>query len=268
MLGWCPRPSLQNRPSSDRHPKSHEIVHFSAFENEKPVLQPPHQVVIGFDLGSDNSRSLHTQACESPRSVLEPHRPQSGSPRSPLSGLGSLLSGRVCAVSANTESEELSTEVHAFHTPLKRGHTTCRADRVHPYNAPDAAVHARREGRAYPCFSTMLSSDDEEDSEETDIDISESIFSAASPVSHHSTFSNDQAVDFLSKCFQCGRLLADGKDIFMYRGDQAFCSQECRYKQIAADERKHRSPVAAIHYFSTVNSNHRSVARATQAALA
>lgn len=42
--------------------------------------------------------------------------------------------------------------------------------------------------------------------------------------------------DFLKCCFFCKRRLGAGKDIFMYRGDQAFCSVECRYEQIVKDE--------------------------------
>ncbi|KAI3875301.1 hypothetical protein MKX03_000728 [Papaver bracteatum] len=43
--------------------------------------------------------------------------------------------------------------------------------------------------------------------------------------------------DFLSSCSLCRKKL-HGKDIYMYRGEKAFCSTECRYQQIAADERK------------------------------
>ncbi|MCL7044781.1 hypothetical protein MKW94_020549 [Papaver nudicaule] len=43
--------------------------------------------------------------------------------------------------------------------------------------------------------------------------------------------------DFLSSCYLCSKKL-HGKDIYMYRGEKAFCSTECRYQQIAADERK------------------------------
>nr|XP_043624263.1 FCS-Like Zinc finger 14-like [Erigeron canadensis] len=44
-------------------------------------------------------------------------------------------------------------------------------------------------------------------------------------------------VDFLSCCYLCKKKLL-GLDIFMYRGEKAFCSEECRYKQISADEHK------------------------------
>eukprot|EP01018_Ginkgo_biloba_P022017 Gb_28258 [translate_table: standard] len=42
--------------------------------------------------------------------------------------------------------------------------------------------------------------------------------------------------DFLSACYLCKRQLSHGKDIYMYRGDKAFCSVECRYQQILMDE--------------------------------
>ncbi|KAA8534751.1 hypothetical protein F0562_029807 [Nyssa sinensis] len=45
------------------------------------------------------------------------------------------------------------------------------------------------------------------------------------------------ASDFLSSCHLCQKKL-HGKDIYMYRGEKAFCSTECRYRQIMKDERK------------------------------
>ncbi|GLU05484.1 hypothetical protein SLE2022_225840 [Rubroshorea leprosula] len=41
---------------------------------------------------------------------------------------------------------------------------------------------------------------------------------------------------FLDSCFLCNKPLADNKDIFMYRGDTPFCSEECRQRQIEIDE--------------------------------
>lgn len=42
--------------------------------------------------------------------------------------------------------------------------------------------------------------------------------------------------DFLNSCDLCHKKL-HGKDIFMYRGEKAFCSTECRYGQMVLDER-------------------------------
>ncbi|KAG0482510.1 hypothetical protein HPP92_010594 [Vanilla planifolia] len=44
---------------------------------------------------------------------------------------------------------------------------------------------------------------------------------------------------FLSCCYLCRKKL-HGLDIFMYRGDKAFCSSECRFQQILTDERKEK----------------------------
>ncbi|GAV76245.1 DUF581 domain-containing protein [Cephalotus follicularis] len=45
--------------------------------------------------------------------------------------------------------------------------------------------------------------------------------------------------DFLNSCHLCMRKL-HGKDIYMYRGEKAFCSTECRSSQIMMDECKER----------------------------
>ncbi|KAL1212901.1 FCS-Like Zinc finger 15 [Cardamine amara subsp. amara] len=41
---------------------------------------------------------------------------------------------------------------------------------------------------------------------------------------------------FLEHCFLCRRKLLPAKDIYMYKGDRAFCSVECRSKQMSMDE--------------------------------
>lgn len=45
---------------------------------------------------------------------------------------------------------------------------------------------------------------------------------------------------FLEACFLCGKPLGDNHDIFMYRGDTPFCSEECRQEQIEMDEAKEK----------------------------
>uniref|UniRef100_A0A0A9G669 FLZ-type domain-containing protein n=1 Tax=Arundo donax TaxID=35708 RepID=A0A0A9G669_ARUDO len=44
------------------------------------------------------------------------------------------------------------------------------------------------------------------------------------------------AASFLQRCTLCHKELAEGRDIYMYRGDKAFCSVECRCRQIFMDE--------------------------------
>ncbi|KAL6899346.1 hypothetical protein ACP4OV_006004 [Aristida adscensionis] len=41
---------------------------------------------------------------------------------------------------------------------------------------------------------------------------------------------------FLQRCSLCRKELREGTDIYMYRGDRAFCSVECRGRQIFMDE--------------------------------
>ncbi|KZV49756.1 hypothetical protein F511_07307 [Dorcoceras hygrometricum] len=45
---------------------------------------------------------------------------------------------------------------------------------------------------------------------------------------------------FLKRCGLCHRSLAPDIDVYMYRGDVAFCSVECREQRMKQDERKER----------------------------
>ncbi|KAK1290901.1 hypothetical protein QJS10_CPB18g01232 [Acorus calamus] len=51
---------------------------------------------------------------------------------------------------------------------------------------------------------------------------------------------------FLRFCGLCKRRLVPGRDIYMYRGDTAFCSLECRQKQMNFDERKEKCSLTSI----------------------
>lgn len=42
--------------------------------------------------------------------------------------------------------------------------------------------------------------------------------------------------NFLSFCHHCKKKLGEGRDIYMYRGEKAFCSQECRCQEMLFDE--------------------------------
>ncbi|KAL7116635.1 hypothetical protein ACP275_03G016600 [Erythranthe tilingii] len=64
---------------------------------------------------------------------------------------------------------------------------------------------------------------------------------AASPRFHRRNSADFvQTAQFLRVCFLCQRRLIPGRDIFMYRGDSAFCSLECRQNQMTQDERKEK----------------------------
>lgn len=41
---------------------------------------------------------------------------------------------------------------------------------------------------------------------------------------------------YLESCFLCKKTIACNRDIFMYKGDAAFCSEDCRLDQMDMDE--------------------------------
>ncbi|XP_071735985.1 FCS-Like Zinc finger 3-like [Rutidosis leptorrhynchoides] len=45
---------------------------------------------------------------------------------------------------------------------------------------------------------------------------------------------------FLEACTLCSKPLGQNSDIYMYRGNTPFCSQECRQEQIENDEARER----------------------------
>lgn len=46
---------------------------------------------------------------------------------------------------------------------------------------------------------------------------------------------------FLSFCYSCKKNLGQGRDIYMYRGEKAFCSSECRFQEIMEEEEMGKS---------------------------
>lgn len=61
---------------------------------------------------------------------------------------------------------------------------------------------------------------------------------------------------FLQSCSLCKRHLSPGRDIYMYKGDAAFCSIECRDEQIVRDERIEKCGVA-VRKKESASTNHR-----------
>ncbi|KAJ4951631.1 hypothetical protein NE237_028463 [Protea cynaroides] len=57
----------------------------------------------------------------------------------------------------------------------------------------------------------------------------------------NSRFEEHHQPHFLESCFLCKRPLGDNRDIFMYRGDTPFCSEECRQEQIEIDEAQEKN---------------------------
>ncbi|XP_051219287.1 uncharacterized protein [Lolium perenne] len=65
-----------------------------------------------------------------------------------------------------------------------------------------------------------------------------------------------QSHHFLEECSLCAKALSG--DIFMYRGDTPFCSEECRRQQIEVDRARHRRKKhAAAHAVSARKEHHR-----------
>ncbi|KAK9740708.1 hypothetical protein RND81_03G054700 [Saponaria officinalis] len=54
------------------------------------------------------------------------------------------------------------------------------------------------------------------------------------------TNKSSSSCSFLRSCSLCRCRLGRGRDIFMYKGDTAFCSSECRQQQMAQDEWKEK----------------------------
>ncbi|XVF10953.1 hypothetical protein REPUB_Repub07fG0227700 [Reevesia pubescens] len=75
--------------------------------------------------------------------------------------------------------------------------------------------------------------------------LSSSFSSSSSPRSparfYDARFEDIHQPHFLDSCFLCKKPLGGNRDIFMYRGDTPFCSEECRQEQIEIDEAKEKN---------------------------
>ncbi|XP_058727932.1 FCS-Like Zinc finger 15-like [Vicia villosa] len=76
------------------------------------------------------------------------------------------------------------------------------------------------------------------------------------PFHHESHFQEQQHTTFLELCFLCRTRLLPGKDIYMYKGDRAFCSVECRCKQIFMDEEESNNNIQNENcYYAAISSS-------------
>ncbi|XP_057489858.1 FCS-Like Zinc finger 6-like [Actinidia eriantha] len=73
------------------------------------------------------------------------------------------------------------------------------------------------------------------------------VASAGVSARNHRRNSEDfnETANFLRACSLCKRRLIPGRDIYMYKGDSAFCSLECRQQQMNQDERREKCSVAS-----------------------
>lgn len=307
MLGKRPRPLL--RTSSKLQPMPGDPLNcIEKPKSPSPSSGAPRQI-IGFnpvsndrDVGGSPLSVLDPKALSS--GIASKEKP-ARSPRSPRSGLEGLISsprpwekksceGIGLAIVAAMQGEELGSigirkesmgrlcqnvsfkcfplasaaapsPTHSQPIPIaSKENRHAKASREGEHDA--AFFRNHRAWRRSPAKNSCWDADSDEEME-----VRESIFSTASPGSCcHDNSGHFLAMDFLNACFFCKRLLGPGKDIFMYRGDRAFCSAECRYQQIVIDERKERCSAAfkaGSNVFS-LSSKHRNRVLATTTAAA
>ncbi|KAL6635140.1 hypothetical protein ACP70R_027811 [Stipagrostis hirtigluma subsp. patula] len=98
---------------------------------------------------------------------------------------------------------------------------------------PSAAKQGRQEGGADVTSSSSLSA--------ATAGMGAGGGGAAARAYYGGFFSGAETAAFLKACGLCNRRLGPGSDTFIYRGEVAFCSQECREQQIEYDERMEKS---------------------------
>ncbi|KAF7090495.1 hypothetical protein CFC21_093241 [Triticum aestivum] len=64
----------------------------------------------------------------------------------------------------------------------------------------------------------------------------------------------------MDACYLCGKPLSRDFDVFMYRGDTPFCSEECRAVQIDTDEVRERINTKILKERAARNEQRRGVA--------
>ncbi|CAM0947924.1 unnamed protein product [Alopecurus aequalis] len=116
------------------------------------------------------------------------------------------------------------------------------ASYFHAFGNPDfAAVFSGGSAQALrpPCPSADGDGDAADVKEEKGAAVRKSPTATASSASF--TVPDEElgeAQHFLNECSRCRKCLIG--DIFMYRGDTPFCSEECRRKQIETEKARHR----------------------------
>jgi hypothetical protein len=76
-------------------------------------------------------------------------------------------------------------------------------------------------------------------------------FFAAEPVS-------EAGMHALDACALCAKPLARDSDVFMYRGDTPFCSEDCRHEQMRLDAVCERHAARRMQRYSSGTGSHRS----------
>lgn len=204
----------------------------------------PQCVVIGFDIGEEGNKP-EVDLYKSPESAREmgAHCTSAYSEqgRSPRSALGSLLAGSKVVQATRREEDGLDGTVREDEQVLVP--LSFSPDKTKPISNREEfeGLSTRKNGG-------FLGEDLDVDEEY----LEESIFCAASPFSTCCSL-DFSGRDFLSVCFFCKGCLTNGNDLYMYKGNEAFCSVECRYQQIVLDEFRERQTAAASCFMGASN---------------
>ncbi|XP_047061926.1 FCS-Like Zinc finger 1-like [Lolium rigidum] len=66
----------------------------------------------------------------------------------------------------------------------------------------------------------------------------------------------ERGMPAMNACALCAKPLASEKDIFMYRGDTPFCSDECRHKQMRLDVVCEKNAARTLRPYSSLPESH------------
>ncbi|GLJ10360.1 hypothetical protein SUGI_0126820 [Cryptomeria japonica] len=249
MLGKRSRP-IQRRQSLFRLMSSEngEAIHYqSGASKPKAFFKSPRLLIIfnckkiAFPEVGDLSGGTR-----SPTSPLDYSNNQRKSPRGFDQGVG-------LGILAALHSTELKSAVLSPKSSESRsqGKPCCKASQPIPIGSPRPLAERLEEeepameySESYTCITShgpkttirQIFDDPAEADARSSKCCQSAVFEASSCC--YSDVPDFPDEDFLSVCCLCKRQLRHGKDIYMYRGDKAFCSVECRYQQIVSDEKE------------------------------
>ncbi|CAJ1856375.1 unnamed protein product [Sphenostylis stenocarpa] len=156
-------------------------------------------------------------------------------PRPPIMKRTTSMSGGMAVESPTTNEELVSDNTHHDHEPNIKPDPLFVAMGTHNELVPDLTKNVfEAKGSSYEEYGERLMG--------MGMVIPLSPTTSNNPrLSHnHTTNTNINTSHFLRTCGLCKCRLAPGRDIYMYRGDTAFCSLECREKQMKQDQRKEK----------------------------
>ncbi|XP_047180715.1 FCS-Like Zinc finger 6-like [Vigna umbellata] len=153
-------------------------------------------------------------------------------PRPPIMKRTTSMSGGMAVELPTTDEELVSDNPHHDHEPNIKVDPLLVAMGRHNESAPENVSEAK--GSSYELYGQRLMG----------MGVPLSPTTSNNPRHSHNHTTNtviNTTSHFLRTCGLCKcRLAPDRRDIYMYRGDTAFCSLECREKQMKQDQRKEK----------------------------